>query len=76
MNLSQPVKGTPVVADGVRSLSEQEVKFYTTMVNHYKERCAADPCNAVLKEQLRAYKHIVQSKQVGTFLGNRPDASD
>lgn len=75
MNLSQPVKGAPVVVDGVRPLSEQEVGFYATMVEHYKERCAADPCNAVLRSQLRAYKHIVESKQVGTFLGNGPDVS-
>lgn len=72
MNLSQPIKGSPVVANGVRILSEHEVGFYTTMFEHYKERCAADPCNAVLRSQLRAYKHIVESKEVGTFVGGIP----
>lgn len=72
MNILQPIPGRPATADGVRPLTERELDFYTTMEAHYKQRCAAEPCNRVLKTQLRMYSHIVASKEVGTFVGQIP----
>jgi hypothetical protein len=68
-NPQTPVVTTPLPADGVRPTTEAEHRFYKVMYQHYLEKCLRNPCDRGLRSQMKAYKEIVESRQVGTMLG-------
>lgn len=70
-----PVKCTPSPREGVRPLTEIEMKFYKTMAEHYKIRSEENPCDRKLKQEARIYREIVASGMIGTLVG-QPGNSD
>jgi hypothetical protein len=65
--MKPPIANTPLTSNTTRPLNDEEIKFYKSTLDHYKIRCGDEPCNRVLRAQMKMYEEIVNSGMIGTY---------
>ncbi len=73
-----PIKATPAIADDMRPITDQERRYFKSMFDHYRDRCLSNPCNRMLREQMKVYLGYLESGVIAThggFLGPEANAT-